>query len=367
MVKMVEEKKFKKIMLGKVIRRTSAWFFSIIAYILIAAIVLLAVVAHGPSTTLRDALVLSAMQASATKWVPGLFLSDETVQQIVDASYVDSKLTIDMDSYTENGSYADGDEWANAIDGVKYIEAGYPNFKAYIMLVKDPSRVYAGTSSDNYATATEGRRVFDFAKRENVLACINGGGFADEGGMGSGATPTGMTYSKGKCVWKQNSSLTFIGFDSNNKLVATEGMSESKAQSLGIRDGVSFQTGNVLINSGADGVHIYYKNKNTGAAQRTAIGQRADGTVILVVTDGRTASSIGATYNDIIDIMVSYGAVTAGMLDGGSSTMMYYENYYEKYNMDTSKLDEYQLKGLVNKYRAFYPPRKIPTYFCVSR
>ena len=32
---------------------------------------------------LRDLLVLSAMQASATKWVPGLFLDDAVVEEIV--------------------------------------------------------------------------------------------------------------------------------------------------------------------------------------------------------------------------------------------------------------------------------------------
>jgi exopolysaccharide biosynthesis protein len=306
------------------------------------------------------------MQASATKWVPGLFLSKETVQKIVDDSFVNSKLTVDIEDYG-NENLTTEDEWANAIDGVKYIEAGYPNFKAYIMLIKDPSRVYTGTSSDDYSTATEGKRIFEFVVKENVLACINGGGFLDEGGTGTGAAPTGMTYSKGQCAWNEKSSLTFIGFDNDNKLVVTEGMSVEKAKSLGVRDGVSFKYGNVLIDSDDSGVNIYYKNKNTGAAQRTAIGQRADGTVIMVVTDGRTASSIGATYNDIIDIMVSYGAVSAGMLDGGSSAMMYYENYYEKYNIDKSKLDDYQKRGLVNKYRAFYPPRRIPTYFCVSR
>ena len=84
-----------------------------------------------------------------------------------------------------------------------------------------------------------------------------------------------------------------------------------------------------------------------------------------MVTDGRTASSLGATRNDIIDLMLSYGAVTAGMLDGGSSAMMYYEDYFTKYNIDTSNLDEYQLKGLTNKYKAFTKPRRMPTYFLV--
>lgn len=355
----------KKLSVGKVIKRTLGCIGSSVLYVLLVVVVLLAVVANGPSTTMRDALVLSAMQASATKWVPGLFLPKATVDEIVENSYVDSKLTISMDSYID--STEDPDEWADAIDGVKYIPANYTNFKAYIMLVPDPTRVYVGTSSSNYETATQGKRIFDLAKQEDCLAAINGGEFADDGGVGNGARPMGLTYSNGKCVWNDGAKRTFIGIDKNNKLVVTESMTKAEADALGIRDAVSFQNGNLMIDSDENGVNIHYKNGNTGAAQRTAIGQRADGTFIFVVTDGRTASSIGATYNEMIDIMVSYGAVTAGMLDGGSSAMMYYENYYDKYDVDKSKLDEYQLQGLTNKYKAFTPPRRIPTYFCVGR
>ena len=85
-----------------------------------------------------------------------------------------------------------------------------------------------------------------------------------------------------------------------------------------------------------------------------------------MVTDGRTASSIGATHNELIQIMREYGAVSAGKLDGGSSAMMYYRNYYELYNYDMSTLDEYQRKGLVNNYKAFTEPRRLPTYFIVG-
>ena len=64
--------------------------------------------------------------------------------------------------------------------------------------------------------------------------------------------------------------------------------------------------------------------------------------------------------------MVSYGAVSAGMLDGGSSAMMFYRDYYDKYDIDKSTLDEYQLQGLVNNYKAFTNPRRIPTFFMVK-
>ncbi len=355
-----------KLTAGKIVRRTLLSIGTSVLYIVLALVVLLAVVARGPSKTLRDALVLSAMQASATKWVPGLFLSDETVQQIVDNSLVDSKLTLNQDDYFKPSENETENE-DELIDGLKYLTERHTNFKAYIMLVPDPSRVYVATSSSNFSTAVEGKRIFAIAKQEDAIAAINGGEFADDGGQGTGATPIGLTYSKGECVWNDSSSRTFIGIDKNNKLVVAESMNKKKAEELGIRDSVCFQYGNVLISSDDQGVHIYYKDKNTGAAQRTAIGQRADGTFIFVVTDGRTASSLGATYNEVIDIMVSYGAVNAAMLDGGSSAMMYYENYFDKYDVDKSVLDQYQLQGLTNKYKAFTPPRRIPTYFCVSR
>ena len=92
-----------------------------------------------------------------------------------------------------------------------------------------------------------------------------------------------------------------------------EQLKKTVAQQLGIRDAVMFQNGNVLISSYGDDVSLYYAGGNTGTAQRTAIGQRADGTVIFIVTDGRSASSLGATHNDIIDMMVKYGAVNAAI------------------------------------------------------
>ena len=61
---------------------------------------------------------------------------------------------------------------------------------------------------------------------------------------------------------------------------------------------------------------------------RTAIGQRADGAIIMLVIDGRQVHSIGATYQDMMDLMLDYGAINAINMDGGSSTVMYYANRY---------------------------------------
>ncbi len=356
----------KKLTLRKILARIGISVLSFVLMLAVSVFALVGVVAYGPSTTIRDMLVLSAMQASATKWVPGLFLSDEEVEAIVNSSHDESELIISSDGLV-NIEGGDSSEVEQSIDGMKYITRNYLNFKAYILLVADPKRVYVGTSSDNYASATEGKILFDMAEKEDCIAMINGGEFDDPGGNGRGAQPVGLTYSNGECVWNDGANRTFIGIDKSDRLIVRENLTKSEAEKLNVRDGVSFQRGNTLIKSDDSGVHIYYKENNTGAAQRTAIGQREDGTFILVVTDGRSANSIGATYNEVIDILLSYGAVDAGMLDGGSSAMMYYEDYFDKYDVDKSMLDKYQLKGMTNKYKALVPPRKIPTYFCVKR
>ena len=46
--------------------------------------------------------------------------------------------------------------------------------------------------------------------------------------------------------------------------------------------------------------------------------------------------------------------------------MMYYKDFYKKYPTDTAEFDEYQKQGLVNRYKAFTKPRRIPTYFIVT-
>ena len=77
-----------------------------------------------------------------------------------------------------------------------------------------------------------------------------------------------------------------------------------------------------------------------GLNPRTAIGQRADGTVLLLVIDGRQPSSIGASYNDLIGIFMEYGAVNAYNLDGGNSAMLMTGQSKLNYNPTTRELSD---------------------------
>ncbi len=359
----------RRMTVGCVIRRILLVLLTAILFTVGSLLAVCNTLANGPSKTARDKAVMSALQASATKWMPGLFLSSDTVEEIKKNSQVvvtDVKPITDIPSGDGDGDTPTADKWANAIDGMIYENVNGTTFKGYVLLIKDPARVTVGVSSNDFAHATAGMRIFELADKYNAVAAINAGEFRDDGGVGTGYAPMGLTYSEGNCVWNDGLSRTFMGFDKNNRLYVAEGTTYAQAEELGMRDAVSFQTGNVLITNDGTNVTYYYADSNTGVAQRTAIGQCADDTVIFLVTDGRTASSMGATRNEIIDTLISYGAVTAGMLDGGSSSMLYYRDYFTKYNIDRSQLDEYQKMGLVNKYKAFTNPRRIPTYFIVK-
>ena len=86
-----------------------------------------------------------------------------------------------------------------------------------------------------------------------------------------------------------------------------------------------------------------------GVGPRTAIGQRKDGTVLLLVIDGRQPGySVGATLRDLQNIMYEEGAVIAANLDGGSSSTLYYNG------------------KVINKPADLLGERMIPTAFVVK-
>ena len=114
----------------------------------------------------------------------------------------------------------------------------------------------------------------------------------------------------------------FVGIDDQHILHVGKMTADDIAQK-NIQYGVGF--GPVLIANG----EIALAEGNVGGLNpRTAIGQRSDGAMLLLVVDGRQALSIGCTYMDLCDIFFEYGAVNAYNLDGGSSTLMWYEDRY---------------------------------------
>ena len=110
-----------------------------------------------------------------------------------------------------------------------------------------------------------------------------------------------------------------MGFDADNQLIVGT-LTGQECLDRGIRDAVAFGPAFIV-----NGEPMDVAGSGGGLNPRTVLGQRADGAVLMLVIDGRQASSIGATYKDCIDVMLEYGAINAGNLDGGSSSMLVYE------------------------------------------
>ena len=101
-------------------------------------------------------------------------------------------------------------------------------------------------------------------------------------------------------------------------------MTAAQAQEKNIRDCVSISNSIgpfLVINGEAQDV----SGLGGGINPRTAVGQTADGSILLLAVDGRQANSLGASFSDLQDIMLQYGAVNASTMDGGTSTQMYYD------------------------------------------
>jgi len=183
-----------------------------------------------------------------------------------------------------------------------------------------------------------GITLSEFAPRFGAIGCINGGLYNQNGN--SGGFPYGVCVSNGKLQRnypQEWGDLVLVGITDKNilQIIDVSHMSRRECEEMikerGIRDGVCFQDQiNVEVNHFVqliiNGVPRDVSGRGSGLNPRTAIGQRADGAMLLLVTDGRgTSSHAGASAADLIDIMLKFGAVNAANLDGGMSSYMYYK------------------------------------------
>ena len=220
---------------------------------------------------------------------------------------------------------------------IKIEEVNGSNFHGTMMIISDPSRVKVATTAP---FSEYGKTLDEIVKENDAIGGVNGGIYIST--LNKGGYPMGVVVSKGEIVWNSPNGVGYhlIGFDENNilKILPLQGLDKSGVEKLvkeeKIRDAVTFQeeasdANNHFVKLIINGEKRESNGLGSGANPRTAIGQKADGTVLLLVTDGRGASGhLGATASDLIEVMEKYGAVNAANLDGGSSSTMYYEDKY---------------------------------------
>ena len=286
---------------------------------------------YGPNDKFKNWLITTAMQTMNHQYYCKWFYSEEDINEVLNNNYVlesgestDTSLVEKVEYKYRKDVYEN--EYEKQIldvdDDIKYqiIDLKVNGCNGYLAVVYDPSKVKLAVTQ---RIGISGQYVTTMAANHNALLGINGGGFSDPNHSGGGGTPTGITISDGKIITNgqygtSNQSGGLIGFTNDDILVLQKNVTAQQAIDMGIRDAVSW--GPFLIVNGKPS--FIRGNGGWGYAARSAIGQRADGIVLLLVIDANATRTKGADMVDLAEIMQNYGAINAANLDGGTSSVM---------------------------------------------
>lgn len=309
-------------------------FFGRLAILLLATVLILLggilaavyLTVKGPSPTARNLLVMSVKETSAMGFLADIFLSKEEVEAILEVPLeenIQTDTTLVSIPREEPAVSGQPDAWGLVDedgDGIILERVTGSGYAGFMMIVQDPKRVIMGSVPEHFGG--RGYTVAEMVAHFDAVAGINAGGFYDPNGTGNGSIPDSMVVYEGKVYYGGSVRKGFVGLDKDGVLHVGSPTKE-EVEEMGIQYGVSF--GPVLV---ANGENVLPDGVVSGLNPRTAIGQRSDGAILLLVIDGRQVVSLGATLGDLAEIFLRYGAVNACNLDGGSSSLMWFQGDY---------------------------------------
>ena len=275
----------------------------------------------------RNFWIPTAMTTKSHKYLAYTLYNEKTVNKIMSENYIEkNEEEVNLDEIvigkiSEKTHYSNKyekelftkDEGNDVYKTIRIIES---NYKAWLIGVYDPSDVDLAVSKH---LGTGGQSVNNLVKQNGGLVGINGGGFEDLDGWGNGSIPYGAIIQDGKLVWNHyGGSGGLIGFTKDHKMWLTY-KSPEEAIAEGMEDAVDFGPF-LIVNGKTSKIH---GDGGWGVAPRSVIAQRKDGVVLILCIEGRLPGySIGASMNDVIDILLRYKAYNAANLDGGASSTM---------------------------------------------
>lgn len=329
--------------IGKFFLRAMAFLLTFVAMLALTLFIVLKMFCSDAFPHVQQTFVTTILETGQLKFLASWFLSPEEIQAIVDQnSMKELNATINTD-LIQSGSFGNvGVEGGNGTDAdsadIEIVEVAGATYTGTMMIVKDPSRVSLATI---YPWREYGVTLEDLVVDNDAIAGINGGLYNSSNN--TGGSPYGVIVSNGEIQHnkpQEYSGLVLVGFTEDHilQIIDISDMDatdvEEMVAEMKIRDAVTFQEEASDVNNHF--VQLIINNEaremsgaGSGLNPRTAIGQRADGAVLLFVTDGRGKSGhLGASSADLISVMQEFEAVNAANLDGGSSSCMYYDGEY---------------------------------------
>ncbi len=313
----------------RIVRTTFFKFIivTLIFFILTAPFVVL----FGPFANLKRTVVGAIMRSRHPQYITWLFTQQQLDEILGGVSTAPQEELFSFKARTDTS--------------LKLQKINSSRFVGYLLEIPDPHRIQVALAED---INEKGDTTSNIAKKNGAVAAINGGGFYDPNGTGTGRLPYGFILHNGKYLLgaqvDDQERVDFIGMTKGGNLIAGK-YNKTELKKLGAVEGLTFGppiivNGEKMIRNGDGG---------WGIGPRTAIGQRKDGTILFLVIDGRQPGySIGASLADMQNIMYEQGAYIAANLDGGSSTTLFLNGH------------------TVNKPADLLGERMIPTAFIVK-
>ena len=335
---------------GAIIGRVILVFFTVLIAVAATLFISLKMICGSTSPAAKVTFVTTILETGKLQPLAKLLVPSDEIQEIVknntmasldsdvDSSLISIKDNNGSSNSSDNTNSSNNTNPSDKTEPIEIKEISGRTFYGTLMIVKDPSKV---SLASIYPWRETGVTLDALVNDSGSVAGINGGLY--NSGNNSGGRPYGIVVKDGEIQLNDPQSfagLVLIGFDSNNvlQIVDVDGMTPSQTESLihdmNIRDAVTFQEeasdkNNHFVKLVINGVARELNGAGSGLNPRTCIGQRADGAVLMLVTDGRGKSGhLGASASDLISVMEEYGAVNAANLDGGSSSCMYYGGEY---------------------------------------
>lgn len=290
---------------------------------------------YGPFQTLKKMFVGMSISSFKHQYIAQAFLNDEQIGEILNGD--NGEQSTDLTPISNNSSHEDLNKIKiqshdNTIECQK-VDAR--KFDGYMLIVHDPTRVKVGYTQK---LGVQGEKTSQIAKEYNAVAAINGGGFTDKSQnskaiwTGTGAYPDGIVMVDKKIIYPQNVDTKkeidgcVVGINKRGLLMVGN-YSIDDLKNNDVTDALVF--GPPLILNGVPQTKdkYGYSIDSQGTAPRTAIGQRKDGAILMLVADGRQGLKAGATLKDIQNIMMQEDAYNAVNLDGGASSTLYYDGH----------------------------------------
>ncbi|HEX2938054.1 MAG TPA: phosphodiester glycosidase family protein, partial [Ruminiclostridium sp.] len=261
---------------------------TIVIQLLLSGYLSLLLVFYSPFFgTIKRFIVCSAMESRTKQSIARMFLSDTQISEITGGTSQNNQQQKISTVKTKNT----GDTGINA-----YKVSG-KQFSGYVLEVNDPLRVKVAMTK---YVGKVGEFTSKIAERLDAVGAINGGGF--DGGVGwsdSAKYPTNFVMHNGDVIWKNETwsntdKVNVIALDKKGVLVVGN-HSINELQRLNVSEAVTLPKNSqndfrpLIVN----GTPQFKEGTSESRAPRTAIAQKSDGTILMIVLDGRQVGQFG--------------------------------------------------------------------------